>query len=125
MTDDIGGAVRIACIGECMIELTLPEKGGDAGRVGFAGDTLNVAVYCKRSAPEAEIAYVTALGTDPLSVRMLGFFEGEDLETDLIERRPDRVSGLYAISVDAAGERSFTYRRENSTRSSPAAAGPQ
>ena len=43
-------------------------------RVGFAGDTLNAAVYLKRSAPELEVAYVTALGTDPLSERMIAFF---------------------------------------------------
>ena len=40
---------RVACVGECMIELSLPE--GAAPRVGFAGDTLNTAVYLKRSAP--------------------------------------------------------------------------
>ena len=36
------------------------------------------------------------------------------LATGLVERRPDRVPGLYAISVDAAGERSFTYWRDAS-----------
>ena len=45
---------------------------------------------------------------------MLGFFAAEGLETGLVERRVDRVPGLYAISVDAAGERSFTYWRETS-----------
>ena len=49
---------------------------------------------------------------DPLSERMLGFFAAEGLDTGLVERRDDRVPGLYAISVDAAGERSFTYWRD-------------
>jgi len=106
--------MRVACIGECMVELTLPREDGAGSRVGFAGDTLNVAVYLKRSAPEAEVAYVTALGTDPLSERMVGFFEGEGLDTRLIELRADRVPGLYAISLDARGERSFTYWRDSS-----------
>ncbi len=106
--------MRIACIGECMVELTLPREDGAGSRVGFAGDTLNVAVYLKRAAPEAGVAYVTALGTDPLSARMLAFFEDEGLDTGLIERRADRVPGLYAISLDAAGERSFTYWRDSS-----------
>ncbi len=106
--------MRIACIGECMIELTLPRDDGAGSRVGFAGDTLNVAVYLKRAAPEAEVAYVTALGTDPLSERMLGFFAGEGIDTGLVERRADRVPGLYAISLDAKGERSFTYWRDSS-----------
>ena len=106
--------MRIACIGECMVELTLPREDGAGSRVGFAGDTLNVAVYLKRAAPEAGVAYVTALGTDPLSARMLAFFAGEGLDTGLIERRADRVPGLYAISLDAGGERSFTYWRDSS-----------
>jgi 2-dehydro-3-deoxygluconokinase len=106
--------MRVACIGECMVELTLPREAGDAGRVGFAGDTLNAAVYLKRSAPEIEVAYVTALGDDPLSERMLGFFAGEDIDTRLVERRNGRVPGLYAISLDATGERSFTYWRDTS-----------
>jgi 2-dehydro-3-deoxygluconokinase len=106
--------VRIACIGECMVELTLPRADGEGSRVGFAGDTLNAAVYLKRSAPELEVAYVTALGTDPLSERMVGFFAAEGLDTSMIERRPDRAPGLYAISLDSAGERSFTYWRDSS-----------
>jgi 2-dehydro-3-deoxygluconokinase len=69
--------MRVAAIGECMIELRLPREGQGKGRVGFAGDTLNAAVYLKRSAPEIAVAYVTALGTDPLSARMLAFFETE------------------------------------------------
>jgi len=106
--------MRVACIGECMVELTLPRDDDSATRVGFAGDTANTAVYLKRAAPEVEVAYVTALGTDPLSERMLGFFAAEGLDTGLVERRGDRVPGLYAISVDAAGERSFIYWRETS-----------
>ena len=105
---------RVACIGECMVELTLPRGPGDAPRLGFAGDTLNVAVYLKRTAASAEVAYVTALGTDALSERMAGFFADEGLDTALIERRPDRAPGLYAIDVDARGERSFTYWRDSS-----------
>jgi 2-dehydro-3-deoxygluconokinase len=106
--------MRVASIGECMVELTLPREGGDGSRVGFAGDTFNAAVYLKRSAPEITVSYVTALGTDPLSAQMIAFFEAESLDTSLIERRADRAPGLYAISLDANGERSFTYWRETS-----------
>ena len=86
----------------------------EGSRVGFAGDTFNAAVYLKRSAPEVQVAYVTALGTDPLSARMTAAFEAEGLDTGLIERRADRVPGLYAISLDDKGERSFTYWRDAS-----------
>jgi 2-dehydro-3-deoxygluconokinase len=95
-----------------MIELSLPEAGAPC--VGIAGDTYNTAVYLKRSAPAIEVAYVTALGTDPLSERILAAFRAEGIASGLIERRPDRVPGLYAISTDAAGERSFTYWRNQS-----------
>lgn len=103
---------RVACIGECMVELGLPQN--EPPRVGFAGDTFNTAVYLRRAAPDVAVSYVTALGTDPLSERMLAVFEAEGLETGLIERRADRVPGLYAITTDAAGERSFTYWRDQS-----------
>ena len=47
-----GSHMRVASIGECMVELTLPRGDGAGSRVGFAGDTFNAAVYLKRSAPE-------------------------------------------------------------------------
>ena len=93
--------------------VTLPRQTGADGRVGFAGDTLNVAVYLKRSAPEIEVAYVTALGSDPLSARMFGFFAREGLDTGLVERRADRVPGLYGSAL-TSGASSFTYWRDSS-----------
>ena len=106
--------MRVACIGECMVELTLPRERGGAGRVGFAGDTLNTAVYLKRSAPEIEVAYVTALGTDALSERMLGFFADEGLDTGWSSAAPTACRASTPSAVDAAGERSFTYWRDSS-----------
>ena len=38
---------RIACIGECMIELS--DIGDSCYKRSFAGDTLNTAVYMSRS----------------------------------------------------------------------------
>lgn len=105
--------MKVACIGECMVELTLPREKGGETRVGFAGDTFNAAVYLKRSAPEIGVAYVTAVGTDALSDGMVEAFAAEDIDTSLVERRSDRAPGLYAISVDAKGERSFTYWRDS------------
>lgn len=106
---------RVACLGECMVELRLPREAGGAASVGFAGDAANVAIYLKREAKAGtSVSFVTALGTDALSAQMIEFLAGHGLETDLIERRPDRAPGLYAISLDQAGERSFTYWRETS-----------
>jgi 2-dehydro-3-deoxygluconokinase len=106
--------ISVACVGECMVELGLPREPGGPARVGFAGDTANVVIYLKREAPAITVAYVTAVGTDALSRQMVEFLAGHDLDVSLVERREDRAPGLYAISVDAAGERSFTYWRETS-----------
>ena len=59
---------RVACIGECMVELTLPDDAA-AARVGFAGDTLNTAVYLKRSAPALSVAGATGRLTMKLEPR--------------------------------------------------------
>lgn len=104
----------VACIGECMVELGLPRDPEGPARVGFAGDSANVAIYLKREAPDLEVAYVTAVGDDALSKRMVEFLAGHHLDVTLVERREGRAPGLYAISLDAAGERSFTYWRETS-----------
>ncbi len=105
---------KIACIGEVMIELVTDADGRAA--VGVAGDTFNTAVYLRRllRGPETRVSYVTALGTDPYSQRILAAMRDHGLDADHVELRADRVPGLYAIDTDAAGERSFTYWRSNS-----------
>ena len=105
---------RIACIGEVMIELAV-EDGGKA-RLNVAGDTYNTAVYMKRllAGRDVGVSYVTALGRDDLSGRILAHMADEGLSGDLVERRESLVPGLYAISTDSAGERSFTYWRDQS-----------
>ncbi len=105
---------KIACVGEAMIELSLGSSEG-AARVGYAGDTLNTAIYLRRNAPaDHDVHFVSAVGQDPLSDRMLAFIEAEGVGTAYMRRSPDRVPGLYAITTDDAGERSFTYWRETS-----------
>ncbi len=99
---------RVACIGEAMIELSM--TGSTAG-VGVAGDTLNTAIYLKRLAPDLHVDYVTALGDDPFSDQIAAFIASEDLGTHRIERLTGGSPGLYAITTDDAGERTFTYWR--------------
>ena len=105
--------MRVACIGEAMVELAL-DPSGQTAQVGFAGDTLNTAIYLKRAAPEIEVSYVTRLGTDAFSDELHGFIAAEDIETDDIETSDTRRVGLYAITTDEDGERSFSYWREHS-----------
>ena len=35
---------RVACIGECMVELTMPPRGQTGGSIGYAGDTWSSAL---------------------------------------------------------------------------------
>ncbi|QYU68902.1 sugar kinase [Leptolyngbya sp. 15MV] len=102
---------RIVCFGECMVELSRVEGTGD-WRMGYAGDTANVAIYCARES--AEVAYLTAVGSDAFSQALRAFLVAEGVADDLILADPVRGPGLYAIRTDDAGERSFTYWRDNS-----------
>ena len=103
---------RIACLGEAMIEMIV----GDGARaaIGVAGDTYNTAVYLARAAGAGEVSYVTALGPDRYSVRILSAIRSGGICTDLVERRDGPLPGLYAIETDDRGERSFSYWRSES-----------
>lgn len=106
--------MKVACIGEAMVELSLDAETPDTARVGFAGDVLNTAIYLKRSAPALQVDFVTRLGRDGFSTRMREFIASEGIGTGAIETDSDRRVGLYAIETDAGGERSFTYWRDTS-----------
>ena len=97
-----------------MIELSFRGPGQSDPRVAYAGDTLNAAIYLRRALPGGSVAYVTAMGTDPFSEAALAFMRSEALDTGRIARDPDRLPGLYAITTDDTGERSFHYWREAS-----------
>ncbi len=101
--------MKVAAIGEAMIELSMD---GDQAAVGVAGDTLNSAIYLKRSAPGIQVDYVTRLGTEPFSTKIRDFIAAQGVGTDAIESDPNGTPGLYAITTDASGERSFTYWRD-------------
>ncbi|MBW8640515.1 sugar kinase [Hoeflea sp. WL0058] len=108
------GPLKIACVGEAMIELLL-NSDGTAASVGYAGDTLNTAIYLRRQiAAENEVAFVSCIGADPFSERMAHFIESQGVSTRSLARINDRLPGLYSISTDENGERSFFYWRENS-----------
>jgi 2-dehydro-3-deoxygluconokinase len=100
--------MRVASIGECMVELA--DVGGGRFARGFGGDTLNVALYLARL--RVEVAYVTALGDDPLSDAMIAAWEAEGIRTNEVMRLAGRMPGLYMIERDARGERSFLYWRD-------------
>jgi 2-dehydro-3-deoxygluconokinase len=112
MDADLLARSKIACIGECMIELNQIDLVQGAARVSFAGDTLNTAVYLSRLG--CDVSYITNLGTDAFSTEMLRRFKEEGINCRLIGRHDARLPGLYAIETDPRGERSFRYWREAS-----------
>lgn len=103
---------RIACLGEVMIELIAGAD--DSAALGVAGDTYNTAVYLARIGPALGVDYVTVLGVDGFSDRILRHMEAHGVGTGGVARHPTRQPGLYAIETDEAGERSFTYWRSAS-----------
>ena len=105
---------NIACVGEVMIELIAQDNG--QASLGVAGDTYNTAVYLARKLKGSgkSVSYVTALGTDPYSDRIIRTIENHGIRTGHIERRAELLPGLYAIDTDDHGERSFSYWRSNS-----------
>lgn len=106
---------RIACIGECMIELFEDAGTGPATmRRTYGGDTLNSAVYLARELADgqARVHYVTVLGDDPYSAEMLEGWAAEGIDNSLTERLPGALPGLYMIRVDERGERDFLYWRD-------------
>jgi 2-dehydro-3-deoxygluconokinase len=102
--------MRIASIGECMIELRqMPD--GHLTR-SFGGDTLNTAVYLARLG--ASVDYVTALGDDPLSDEMIAGWQSEGVGTEQVLRLKGKLPGLYMIETNNAGERRFYHWRDAS-----------
>ncbi len=97
-----------------MVELA-PEGAG-LFRLGMGGDSFNTAVYMKRlaGAGETRVHYVTALGEDAESARMIAAFRAEGLETDLVFQIEGAGPGLYLIETDPEGERRFHYWRGES-----------
>lgn len=104
---------RFCAIGECMIEISGTDALGY--KLGFAGDTLNTTWYLRALLPEPnEVSYFTAFGDDPFSRRQRTFFETHGIAVDNCPEVVGRHPGLYAITLDADGERTFTYWRTES-----------
>lgn len=108
----------ILCAGEVMVEFcrTGVASEGDAGthhwQQSFAGDTYNTAVYLARGG--LRTGYMTFLGDDEFSTRLMQQMAQESINTEAVHMLSGRTMGLYSISNDASGERSFSYWRGQS-----------
>ena len=103
-------APRITFVGEGMVELR--QAAGEDYRLGYGGDTLNTAIHMARM--DCKVAYASALGSDAFSADLRAQWAAEGLDCSALLTDPARSTGLYAISLDAAGERSFSYWRSDS-----------
>lgn len=103
---------KITVLGECLIELSQDKD--NLYKQAFAGDTINCAIYLKREFPEASIEYITVLGEDKMSKKMIDFFHEEDIKTTHVDFIKNKNPGLYMIETKN-GERSFSFWRESSS----------
>lgn len=104
--------MRIGFFGEVMREHRADGRG-----YGFGGDTLNTALYLHRLSTQhrlnIEVQYFTLLGQDAASNQLAATLAEEGLALRA-GRHPAKTLGQYWIDIDAAGERSFRYQRNDS-----------
>ncbi len=103
----------LLAIGEVMAEIRT--KGDKGFALGFAGDSYNTAVYAAREirVPGA-VAYLSRVGSEPLSAAFVKQAADEGIDVSHVAVDPDRHIGIYSVSTDANGERSFHYWRSES-----------
>ncbi|MEM9972456.1 MAG: sugar kinase [Pseudomonadota bacterium] len=91
--------------------LELVPGDGDTAQLGVAGDTYNTAVYLANALGPNRVDYISVLGKDAFSERILSRLRGYGIGAARILRHDTKNPGLYAIETDEAGERHFTYWR--------------
>lgn len=87
---------------------------GNSYQRAFAGDVYNCAVYAKRRKKNLDVQILTSIGIDPISKAMVAQWNQDGIGSDLVMRSEHAHPGIYAISNDEHGERSFTYWRSAS-----------
>lgn len=103
---------EIAAIGEVMIELSpFPQTHSERElmALSFAGDTYNTTIYMARLGLSTH--YVTMLGDDSYSKKILKILSDEHIGTQWIQTKAQRNPGLYMIRNQEDGEREFSYWR--------------
>lgn len=119
--------LQFGVFGECMLEVAdLQQTDSSAtAALRFGGDSLNTALYlarcCRQSAFSGEgagsdmlVRYFSAVGQDAQSRLLLKSWHQEGIDVFSVLQLADKTLGRYQIQLDAAGERSFRYQRDNS-----------
>lgn len=107
---ELVSAPRITLIGEGMVELSQRPDGGWS--LGYGGDMLNCAIHLARLGCKS--AFASALGSDIVSKQLRKDWRDEGLDVSAVLTDESHQPGLYAISLDEHGERSFVYWRGQS-----------
>lgn len=102
--------MRVAVLGECMVEIRHVDAA--TAHISFGGDVLNTAVYLTRLGLKTR--FITALGDDRYSQRMVQAWRAEGVLTDGVRFVSGRLPGMYVIETDSSGERRFLYWRTDS-----------
>jgi 2-dehydro-3-deoxygluconokinase len=106
----------LAGLGECMVEFNATEPLAHATRFTRAcgGDVLNALVAAARQG--ARTAFISRVGDDPFGPGLRAAWAEEGIDVGHAPLVPGE-NGVYFISLDVHGERSFTYRRAGSAAS--------
>ena len=101
----------LLAIGEVMAEIR--NGSGDVNSpdfsVGFAGDTYNTAVYCKRElGDDGKVGFMTRVGQDNLSLTLIKEVARHGLETAYIARDERAQIGIYSVSTSLDGGGALT-----------------
>lgn len=103
----------IAVVGEVMLELAASTPDTPCTlNLAYAGDTYNTAITMARLGTAT--SYVTRLGKDLYSSRILRRLGDENIDSRGVSFSPDRMPGLYMIHNREDGEREFAYWRSQS-----------
>jgi len=104
---------RIVCFGEALIDfLAMPPSDPSEPRAFLqhaGGAPANVAVALARLGSDAE--FIGMLGTDMFGDFLFDSLREAGVRLDHVQRTGDAPTALAFVSLDASGERSFSFRR--------------
>jgi len=106
-------ATDILSLGECMAEFTRAKN--STWEMSFAGDAYNTIVYASRLGMRS--GFLSCVGDDALSADMKAAWENEKIDVKHVKTLKGGRTGLYLVSTDKQGERSFDYFRRGSAAS--------